>query len=75
MRYSRDATINKTVEELLKSGWVIKSRSRHLRIVEPNLKLTITVPGTPSDRRAVQNWLHQARNTIAQRMLAYGSHS
>lgn len=64
MRYSKDARISDKVAELLKDGWVIKHWSRHLRITEPKLKLTLTVPGSPSDHRAVQNWLHQIRKVI-----------
>ncbi|WKZ86260.1 type II toxin-antitoxin system HicA family toxin [Ralstonia pickettii] len=63
-RYSRDRVIDKVCRLLVKQGWVEKSNNRHLRLADPTGKMVVTVPGSPSDHRAVQNWLHQLRRTV-----------
>lgn len=62
MRFSRDKTVNDAVKRLLKGGWFVKSSNRHVRIENSVTGDVITVPGSPSCRRAVQNWLHQIKN-------------
>lgn len=60
--YSKDKIINKVVKNLIASGdGVLKHRNRHCRVEHLSTKLCITVPRTPSDHRAVQNWLHQIK--------------
>ena len=62
MKYSKDQTIDRAVRELLRGGdWVLKHNNRHPRIENIRSKLCITVPYSPSDPRAVQNWMHQIR--------------
>lgn len=62
-RYSRDAIIDKVCRLLVKKGWFVKSSKRHVRLSCPEGKTILTVPGSPSDHRVVQNWLHQLRRT------------
>lgn len=61
MRYSSDKSINETVRQLLKAGWRIKSNNRHLRLEHETTHRLITVPQSPSDRRAALNWRSQIR--------------
>jgi predicted RNA binding protein YcfA (HicA-like mRNA interferase family) len=65
MRYSRDKTINETVKRLLKDGWFVRSQNKHVTLKHESGKGTIVVPGSPSDGRSMQNWLHQVRRMEA----------
>lgn len=60
-RFSTCDTINKIAKNLVKMGWIIKSNNRHFRLENPETRLCITVPGSPSDRRVTQNWIHQLK--------------
>ena len=60
-RFSTCKIIDAVARNLLKTGWVIKSNNRHLRLLNPETRVCITVPGSPSDPRATQNWLHQIK--------------
>lgn len=62
MRYSKDKKIDAVVRQLLRSGWRVKSSNRHVRLENEVTRDCITVPCSPSDRRSVQNWLHQLKN-------------
>lgn len=62
MRYSKDKRIDAVVRKLLREGWSVKSAKRHLRLENEVTRDCITVPGSPSDHRATQNWLHQLKN-------------
>ncbi|MDX1282962.1 hypothetical protein [Shewanella colwelliana] len=54
-KYSKDKDINLLVHQLLKSGvWQIR-RGRHPVLTAPSGK-RLTVPSTPSDRRAFLNF-------------------
>ena len=64
MRYSTDQRIARAVEVLLKLGWVSKGKRRHLRLQDPVTGAVITVPGTPSDYRAVENWFAQVKRSV-----------
>lgn len=62
MRYSADKRINEAVKRLIKTGqWFVKSKNNHLRVENIETRQCFTVPGRPSDHRAVQNWFHQVR--------------
>lgn len=63
MRYSKDKTINDVVRQLLKGEWKIKSNNRHLRLCNSVTNEVLTVPGSPSDKRAVMNWISQVKNS------------
>lgn len=60
-RFSSCQTIDRVCRDLIKSGWSIKSWNRHCRLSNTE-GLTITVPGSPSDKRATLNWLSQLRH-------------
>lgn len=61
-RYSRCKIIDAIVRNLLKTGeWAVKSKNRHYRLENEKTKLCITVPGSPSDHRSTQNWIHQLK--------------
>ena len=65
-RFSTCKVIDGIAQSLIKNGWVIKSKNRHLRLFNPCTRQTITVPGSPSDPRATENWLHQIRRSGVQ---------
>ena len=51
-KYSSDKDINKLVTRMCKIGWRFINRKKHGALITPNGK-KITVPSSPSDRRAV----------------------
>jgi len=53
--YSQDKTIRRLVTSLLKQGWAIRRGKKHNIVKSPTGRV-LTVPSTPSDRRAVQNF-------------------
>ena len=55
MKYSHNKDINSMVKELLKSGWFIVRKNKHVKLQSPTGK-TLAVPSTPSDVRAVLNF-------------------
>ena len=57
-RYSNDKNINQEVRMLIKSGWKVKSGSKHAKVISP-AGYYLTVPSTPRDRRA---WLNFSRD-------------
>lgn len=61
MTYSRDRDIDEKVKALVRAGWHVWRGARHYRLQHPANGFVLTVPGTPSDRRAVQNWFSQFR--------------
>lgn len=61
MKYSKDRQIDDKVHELVRSGWHVFRGTRHYRVEHPSSGYTMTVPGTPGDRRTVQNWFSQFR--------------
>jgi len=56
MKYSNNKEINKQVHMLVKMGWMPVKKSRHWQVKSPSGK-TLTVPNTPSDGRAVLNFM------------------
>jgi hypothetical protein len=62
-RYSNDKDINQEVRMLIKSGWKIKNGSKHARVISPT-GYHLTVPSTPSDRRAWLNFSRDIRHII-----------
>jgi len=51
----------KVVQRLIELGWRLYRGARHQRVESPDGRMTITVPGTPSDHRATRNWISQIR--------------
>ena len=62
-RFSKCDTINGIAKQLVKMGWVVKSKNRHYRLENPESRQCVTVPGSPSDHRVTQNWIHQLRRS------------
>lgn len=53
------------VRALVRKGWVIEQRKRHLALVSPEQpRRVLMVPGSPSDHRAFQNWSKQVDRTL-----------
>jgi hypothetical protein len=61
MRISTDNKINGWAKVFVKLGWEIERASRHARLISPDGRTKLTVPGSPSDSRAAQNWRSQVR--------------
>lgn len=61
MTYSKSREIDDKARELIAQGWSAFRGARHFRLVHPTSGYTLTVPGTPGDRRSVQNWFSQIR--------------
>ena len=59
-RFSSCQTIDRVCRDLIKQGWSIRSWNRHCRLTDGTV--TITVPGSPSDKRATLNWLSHLRH-------------
>lgn len=55
MRYSNNKDIDRVVRSLLRQGWEYCRRHKHGKLLGPSGE-HITVPGTPSDGRAVSNF-------------------
>ncbi|KGK41192.1 hypothetical protein LH51_16410 [Nitrincola sp. A-D6] len=51
-KYSKNKQINALVREMLKQGYIYKRGGKHGKIISPDGKVKVTVPGTPSDWRA-----------------------
>lgn len=51
-KYSANARINSLVRSLIKQGCTYKKGKKHGKVVSPDGKVRISVPGTPSDWRA-----------------------
>jgi hypothetical protein len=54
-KYSQNKDINCMVKQLIKEGWEPLRKNRHLMIKSPK-GVTLTVPISPSDGRAVLNF-------------------
>jgi len=59
-KFSSDKDINKLVIKLCKLGWGYKNRKKHGALLTPSGK-KITVPSSPSDRRAYKNFSSDIR--------------
>lgn len=57
MKYSKNKTIDAIVRKLLKLGWIVKSRNVHVKLFHQEKGVTLMVPGSPSDGRAVLNFM------------------
>lgn len=61
MRYSKDKDINRLIRQLIRLGWRFQ-KGRHGKLKPPNTdSIFVTVPSTPSDRRAFRNFLGDLR--------------
>ncbi|MBA6339603.1 hypothetical protein H4J59_01060 [Colwellia sp. MB02u-10] len=62
-KFSSDKDINKLVKKLCKLGWEYKNRKKHGALLTPKGK-KITVPSSPSDRRAFKNFSSDIRTIL-----------
>lgn len=62
MKYSKNKEIHNLVRRLLKEfDFEVKSKNNHLKLWNDEKKVTIIVPQTPSDGRAVLNFFADVR--------------
>jgi hypothetical protein len=62
-KFSSDKDINKLVGKLCKLGWRYKNRKKHGALLTPSGK-KLTVPSSPSDRRAFKNFSNDIRTIL-----------
>lgn len=60
MYYSKSKDISKIVKKYVKSGWYFQHGKKHGKLFAPDGSIVI-VPSTPSDGRAVYNFLREVR--------------
>jgi predicted RNA binding protein YcfA (HicA-like mRNA interferase family) len=63
MRYSSSKEIEKEVQLRLREGWQYVRRRKHGRLVSPSGGF-VTVPCTPSDRRAFRNFRRDVERAL-----------
>lgn len=63
--YSKDDAIRTECKRLVAEGWTPKNGGRHVRLVSPSGRHTITVPQTARGCTR-ENWMHQMRRTERQ---------
>jgi len=64
-RYSSSKDINLLIRSLLAEGWSYQSGRSHGRIRPPEGRGFVSVPCTPSDYRAFDNFLHAVRRLVS----------
>lgn len=60
-RYSNSDMIDAEVRRLVALGWTYRRGSKHGRIVSPDGKTAVTVPGTPGDCRSPLNFIRDLK--------------
>lgn len=65
MKFSKDKQIANLVRQLLRCGWDFEHGGCHGKLISP-LGRKFTVPKTPSDHRAFQNFKHDLRKLTQQ---------
>ncbi len=66
MRYSAMKEIDALVREMVQEGWLFQRGGRHGRLCAPVGRPILTVPSTPSDRRAFMNFRADVRRAFAE---------
>lgn len=64
-KYSQSKEIHVLVKELVHNGWAFKRGGKHGRLLPPNGQPPLTVPGSPSDRRAILNFQRDIRHRLS----------
>lgn len=64
MKYCTNKEIDHLVRDLVKQGWHFSWGSKHGRLSPPQGAAKITVPKSPSDCRAAQNFSHDIRRIL-----------
>lgn len=62
-RYSTSKEINTLVRQLVRDGWLFQWGGQHGKLYTPNHAACLSVPSTPSDRRAFLNFRQDVRRT------------
>lgn len=65
MKYSSEKDIDSFVRRLVRDGWGFWRGSKHGRLAAPSGWPILTVPGSPSDRRALLNFKRDLRRAFA----------
>lgn len=60
-RYSTSKEINSLVRQLVSNGWQFQRGGQHGKLYAPNRAACLSVPSTPSDRRAFLNFRQDVR--------------
>lgn len=60
-RYSASKEIDVLVRQLVCHGWQFQRGGQHGKLYAPNRMACLSVPSTPSDRRAFLNFRHDMR--------------
>lgn len=63
-RYSKSDVIDMEVRRLLARGWSYRRGSKHGRVISPDGKAKVSVPGTPSDIRSAFNFVRDVKRTF-----------
>lgn len=68
MCYSTSKEFNNEIKDRLRAGWTFipKGRHKHAKVVAPNGFKT-TVPGSPSDWRALRNFRRETSHLAARK--------
>ena len=66
MKYCAMKEIDSLVKGLVRQGWSFQRGGKHGRLRAPSGRATLTVPGTPSDRRAFLNFRRDVRHALVQ---------
>lgn len=65
MRFSRDKDVNRLVCELVREGWRYQRGGKHGKLLAPEVKGFLTIPGSPSDHRTIRNMHRDVRKLRA----------
>jgi len=66
MKYCASKDLNNLVKQLVRMGWSFSRGSRHGRLSSPDGGPVLTVPGSPSDHRTLQNFRSDVRRAQRQ---------
>jgi len=64
MKYCSAKEIDNLVRELIGQGWSFRRGGKHGRLSAPEGQPTLTIPGSPSDRRAFLNFRRDVRHSL-----------
>jgi len=64
MTYCADKDIEELVRRMVRIGWRYRRGSKHGQLWAPGSSRPIIVPGTPSDRRCLQNFHADVRRAM-----------
>lgn len=64
MQYCSAKEIDRLVRQLIRQGWSFHWGGKHVRLQSPAGKIRVSVPSTPSDRRAFLNFRRDIRHAL-----------